>query len=260
MASTPLIPDPDQLRSLFPPGDWGRGESYFRLGKAVTADFNAAQRLATGRVRGSGGRLYQCVVHIGQEENGGPMVVGQCSCPVGYNCKHVVALLLTLNADSARSPERSAADGLPMEVRAWLSRAERLAESVSHEDPYTLVYLVRRDEQYGFQRTLVRGVKIRRLVAGGYGKAQDFNVAGRSQAAFLTPEDQRILALIRAGRSGDQFQETVLLDDTGADVLHAISRTGRGQKSPFCVSITAVAWSILGTEARCWIASRTASW
>lgn len=99
--------------------------------------------------------MYQCVVHLGQAENGGRAVVGQCSCPVGYNCKHVVALLFTLNARSALSPERRAAKGLPLELRAWLSRAERLAQSFSHEHPYTLVYLVRRNEKYGFRHTLV---------------------------------------------------------------------------------------------------------
>ncbi|MEA3276305.1 MAG: SNF2-related protein [Pseudomonadota bacterium] len=219
---------PGDLRGAFPPQYLERARRYLQQGRVLTADYNGVQGQATGRVRGSGGRVYQCLVHLGHEPDGSAMVVGQCSCPVGYNCKHVAAVLLKLGEEGSK-PEASISAALPLEVRNWLRRAERLAADLSREDPHRLLFLVRREERSGLQRTLVRAAKVRALADGGYGKAQDFNISGQSQARFLTAEDHRILALVQASHGPSIADgEAVLADAAGTDVLQAIASTGRG--------------------------------
>ncbi|WP_089728590.1 DEAD/DEAH box helicase [Candidatus Thiosymbion oneisti] len=220
----------EDLENAFPPSYLERGTRYWRNGRVLTADYNAAQGLVSGRVRGSGGRVYQCVARLWQEAGGELTVVGQCSCPVGDNCKHVVATLLSLGGRSAQPSQSDASPALPPEVHNWLSQVEQAAAAgAAREDPQRLLYLLRCEERFGLQRILVQAVKVRRLVAGGYGKPQDYNISAQSRAGFTTPEDHRIMLLIEAGRDRVVMQpDTALKGETSADVLRAIALTGRG--------------------------------
>jgi superfamily II DNA or RNA helicase len=64
-----------------------------------------------GRVSNGRGKSYQ--QHIAVH---GDMVGGVCSCPVGYNCKHVAAVLMTWAARQNERPDLAAP------LQGWLSR------------------------------------------------------------------------------------------------------------------------------------------
>ncbi len=226
---TPILTlDPDQLENVFSPSYLDRGRRYWRDGRVLAASMNAAKQMVTGRVRGSAGQIYQCIIHFTQPEDGAADLIGHCSCPVGYNCKHVAAVLLSLNAPTTQQTSPAADADLPLEVRLWLGQAERLAASVAQEGPYRVVYLLGTARDMGPPRVLVRARKARLLATGGYGKPQDFNIAGRSRAAFLTPEDQRVMALVQAGSQAETISEARLDTITGADILREIVQSGRG--------------------------------
>jgi superfamily II DNA or RNA helicase len=231
MPSAPLLLDPDTLKHAIPPTYLERGRRYLNERRVLSVDQDAARGRVTGRVRGSGGRIYQCIVQLGQHADGSLMVVGQCSCPVGYNCKHVAAVLLSLGARQAGGAAPSAASGgapvLPHQLSTWLDQIERATASPS-EEAHRLVYILDLEEVYGTTRTTVRAAKVRLLLTGEYGKPQDFNILGQSRAAFVAPEDQRIMALVAVGRGGGTGTSARLDDLTGADVMQAIARTGRG--------------------------------
>lgn len=228
MSAVPFFLAPGDLVEAFPQTYLERGERYFREGRVLMVNHDAARGLTTARVRGSGGRVYQCIVQLAREADGAIGLIGQCSCPVGFNCKHVAAALLSLGAQTARSPEQPRPAGLSLEARGWLERLERLTAYGASEDPHRLLFLVRPEERFGLKRLLVRAVRVRRLQTGGYGKPQDFNIHGQSRAGFVAPEDQRIMALIQAGRGGGSATETNLTEETGADALRAIAVSGRG--------------------------------
>ena len=228
MSLIPFALDVEDLRDAFPPTYLERGLRYFRDARVLTADYNPAQELVTGRVRGSGGRVYQSVVRLWREKDGRLTVVGQCSCPVGYNCKHVAAALLSLGDRSGRQPQVPLSRGLPLEVRNWLNRVQRLAADKEREDPHCLLYLLRCEERRGLRSALVHLVRVRRLETGSYGKPQDYNISSQSRASFTTADDLRIMTLIEAGRGRVAVPEAVLSDEAGADVLSAIVLTGRG--------------------------------
>jgi len=228
ISNIPFTLTDEDLEDAFPPSYLERGVRYFRNGRVLTADYNAAQSLVSGRVRGSGGRVYQCIVQLQRDDSGELTVVGQCSCPVGYNCKHVAATLLSLGDRSAQRSQPDASSGLPPEVRNWLSHVERAAAGAAYDNPQRLLYLLRCEERFGLKRILVHVVRIRQLAAGGYGKPQDHNISAQSRAGFTTPEDHRIMMLIEAGRGRIAQPEAALHEETSADVLHAVALTGRG--------------------------------
>ncbi|MGB5833458.1 MAG: SWIM zinc finger family protein, partial [Thiohalocapsa sp.] len=236
MSATRQLLDRDSIERAFPPAYLERGARYAGSGHVLTANLDVARAMATGRVRGSGGRAYQCIVQVAMPANGEPELIGQCSCPVGFNCKHVAAVLLVLAEREVRSsevPEVLPDTRLPAEVRSWLYRVERLAKDNSTaETPDQLLYLIHQEHQNGIRATMVRAVKSRRLTDGGWGKARDFNILAQTTAAFVTPEDQRILALVQTRsqiRSGNLpgTKQARLDDRTGSDVMRAIVASGR---------------------------------
>ncbi len=88
------------LRRNFSDRDYERGEEYFKQGRASLADQvnDGSDELTLFTTnRGGGGRLYDQEIHL--ERVGNRVVVeGYCDCPVGYNCKHVVAGCLVWHA------------------------------------------------------------------------------------------------------------------------------------------------------------------
>lgn len=79
MSAVPLFLDPDALAAAFSQTYLERGERYFREGGVLMVNHDVARGLATARVRGSGGRVYQCIVHLGNQADGAVSLVGQCS-------------------------------------------------------------------------------------------------------------------------------------------------------------------------------------
>jgi len=100
--------DHADLTRNFDTGTLQRGEDVARKGK-VRAARRDGDRLV-GEVSGSGNELYRQTIRF-RAERGGIGFQGSCSCPMSYNCKHVVAVLLAdLDAvAAARSPQAVAA-------------------------------------------------------------------------------------------------------------------------------------------------------
>ncbi len=97
---------------------FSRGEDYFEDGR-VTAVELESPALVFGRVSGRRASDYSVSAILDFEAGGGlRSVAGSCSCPVGWNCKHVAALLLA--AADRMPPRRGVGDPLPPEVRLWL--------------------------------------------------------------------------------------------------------------------------------------------
>ncbi len=80
-------------RQSFGSGDFRRGQSY--ADEARSHDLRFERGLLLASCRGSGSEQYQQRIRLA-EQDGVWHVEGRCSCPVAWNCKHVVAALLTL--------------------------------------------------------------------------------------------------------------------------------------------------------------------
>ncbi len=85
------------LRQWFGRKTYGRAEDYVKRGRVLEYSYDQEQNQLTGRVRGNNWTAYKITldfdyVHL----NGNQSSIGECSCPVGVNCKHICALLLTV--------------------------------------------------------------------------------------------------------------------------------------------------------------------
>jgi hypothetical protein len=57
--------------------------------------------LIEARVQGSGRKPYKQVVQLHHGRDGRLSIMGSCTCPVGFNCKHVAAALLAHQAETS---------------------------------------------------------------------------------------------------------------------------------------------------------------
>ncbi|HET6965227.1 MAG TPA: SNF2-related protein [Acidimicrobiales bacterium] len=95
------------LRALIGPTTLARGRDYARNGAVETVEWDPSGSRVAGRVRGRAAESYTVTVLLARRPDGRlRSVTGDCSCPVGWNCKHAVALLL-----SSGDAEAEAGDG-----------------------------------------------------------------------------------------------------------------------------------------------------
>ena len=137
----------------------------------------------------------------------------------------------TMAFDDKQRSHAQPANALPAAVMSWLNEAEQL--SGKDNALYSLLYLLRlRSMAIGPAQVLLNIVKVRHLKSGGYGKPVRFGPHSTSQAHVIRPEDRRALALVNAqsshGNRYGPYDQVVLDDDLGVDLLQAILRTGRG--------------------------------
>src|SRR4051794_39457890 len=103
-----LLPDED-LRRRYGTPTLDRAWGYVRSGKVLrcTHELDSDGDLdIRGSVAGSTGPPYVVDVSVGEDTHG-TWVFGRCSCPVREGCKHMVALLITVRDEQARTgPDR----------------------------------------------------------------------------------------------------------------------------------------------------------
>ncbi|MGS0741553.1 DEAD/DEAH box helicase [Glaciimonas sp. GG7] len=89
-----------------------RAQEYVRQQRVIS--IVVQEETLLGRVLGSGKSMYHQCIELA-DDDGNVYLEGGCSCPVGYNCKHVVAVLIQYLED----------EGIPTEVS--FTRAENQA-------------------------------------------------------------------------------------------------------------------------------------
>jgi superfamily II DNA or RNA helicase len=122
----PELPEIDQaaLRTAASHGAFERGVRYAGQGAVVQLRWESSQSALQGLVRGSAGTFYTTIAYFspGTFSPGTRTALrfsrGVCSCPVGSDCKHVVALVLTATGTQASAQSEPAPD--------WQARIDSL--------------------------------------------------------------------------------------------------------------------------------------
>ena len=105
--AAPLVDVRDLVR-LVGQGAFQRGREYARDGAVSEIDWDEETGLLSSTVRGSVAYPYRCHIELAPARDGYHRPVsGNCSCPVGANCKHVAATLLECNTIHLREPVTS---------------------------------------------------------------------------------------------------------------------------------------------------------
>ncbi|MEK7737629.1 MAG: DEAD/DEAH box helicase, partial [Pseudomonadota bacterium] len=162
-------------------------------------------------------------------------VAGKCNCPVGFNCKHVMALLLTWRAEVFRHSEHDARrlaperEALTPDAQAWLDSLEPAAEQAEAASGQGILYLLSPADA---QLKLFRA---RLLKGGGYGRPEpirpDFHrLTWGHVPAYYQPADLPILRLFLALQDSLVFSfgsSLSLRGEEGAQLLRMALRSGR---------------------------------
>lgn len=232
-------------------------QQYLLEGRVVL--FEQDDGVVFGQVLGTARQPYAQTIEIGGIR-GGVSIAGECTCPVGFNCKHVAAVLLfglqsTKNSARPSSEERiarlvsapaqhsitSLAQGaIPMPgLAAWLDdldRAQAVAEE-SYPDSIAqrLVYVLGPIPfGQGVPRLGVQPISARLRKDGRFSENsrpyEASTVLSGSPAKFLRPSDLRILraaTLLRRDYGGGAAIN--LASDGGAAILAELLATGRAR-------------------------------
>ncbi|WP_028863403.1 DEAD/DEAH box helicase [Psychromonas aquimarina] len=77
-----------------------RGTRYFKESRVLSCEYDEQENKLSGSVKGTSEAPYQTTASIKKSNKGGFIIHSTCTCPVGWNCKHAVALLLAYQADT----------------------------------------------------------------------------------------------------------------------------------------------------------------
>src|SRR5258706_14028072 len=100
-----LLPgfDPATLARAVGTAAFAKGFQYAQQQAVVHAEWNSSECALRGLVRGQGGNFYATAAFFSLSSGLAPVFeLAECSCPVEFNCKHAVALIL--NATAAMGP------------------------------------------------------------------------------------------------------------------------------------------------------------
>ena len=110
----------DQIISRVGHQAFQRGLDYARKGRVRGIGVAGNGDIISAQSKGSGARTYQTMVFRKQSARSAPEAwAGTCSCPVGSNCKHVAALLITARTLAQEEPDAAPSSG---RVAPWESR------------------------------------------------------------------------------------------------------------------------------------------
>jgi superfamily II DNA or RNA helicase len=88
----------------------------------------------TGKVRGSYGETYKQFIEIIHEGGDDISIEGECTCPIGYNCKHVAALLLQIFEKPKNIKAQKPQERLSEKMRVMTKLQEVVAKRKAEEE------------------------------------------------------------------------------------------------------------------------------
>ncbi|WP_343732632.1 DEAD/DEAH box helicase [Duganella sp.] len=121
---------PDDVRRCFDQATYQRGATYFRgdMVLAVALEGGALK----GKVSGSAKSPYKQSISLAASK-GELRFEGDCTCPMEYNCKHVVAVLLAACESGLVGGNEASAAELPYDMAKWLASLAYQADAARRE-------------------------------------------------------------------------------------------------------------------------------
>ncbi|MET4060731.1 superfamily II DNA or RNA helicase [Arthrobacter sp. UYP6] len=129
--SPPLIDVTDIIR-VVGGAAFQRGQTYAKGGAVVELDWEPQAEVLRAKVRGHSSVPYRTMLQLGEKRQGDYRLLdNHCSCPVGFDCKHVAAVALQSNTDHLVARQefiRPAAPGRAP-VPAWQESLQTLIDA-----------------------------------------------------------------------------------------------------------------------------------
>jgi len=237
----------DEIRRAVSQRAFEAGLQYQMDGRVLDLRTAADGVTLEAEVKGKARSPYRQSVRLTRDARGKLQPSGLCTCPVGFNCKHVAAVLLEyqelaeLASEAAppppvvtqkRHPSRpngATVDApLPYEVANWLRSLDAAQEEESEDYPPTvrkrLLYVLDRGAYSGGVTVAVHSIELKRdgmLPLKSTRHQPDQLLRAGQQPKFLRPSDRILLRQIMSLVGGAEEAVTA--------TLQGIIATGRGR-------------------------------
>ena len=207
-----------------------RGEAYFKEGLVLyqsELSFKKNRAVIKGRVAGRGTQPYEQEISIlWNSENQLLDIVGDCSCRVHFNCKHVVAVCLAYRDQTRRNSGRTQGNAFD-----WLENVQRSGQRDGTLEDQTdrVVYLLTQSDEH---HPLTVELKVsRQLKNGSLGKPRQVRLSNILNP-FLRPSyasrlDADIARLLTATDGDSWTEHKVLRGSAGALAMEKMIGSGR---------------------------------
>jgi len=231
----------EDIQRTMAPTALDKASRYQRQRRAFVTHMADDGTLIEGRVRGTQRRPYAVTIDLRIRPNGRVTIDGSCSCPVGFNCKHVAALLI----ESMATPEGrklSPSVGGPVlspQAESWLAELDRAMALSEDEYPSSirqrLIYVMSiADGVSGPPQATLEIKSVRLLKDDRFSdKASNYDPQSAfsgTPAKFLRGNDIPILRCLLHLRGPYGYgggRGHALAGETGSEVLELVVATGR---------------------------------
>ncbi|RZF26051.1 helicase [Paraburkholderia sp. UYCP14C] len=198
----------------------------------AVSDLNWRDNVLSGKVQGSQRRPYETEIHF-VGTGGSVQIEGDCTCPVGYRCKHMAALLIAGLAHLPAAP----ATGVHPALVSWLEgfRVKYAQPSMQNgratvaRTTLTLVYVIVPDAYREYAEVVL--YKARVLADGTLGAMDRVNwnidrVLAKPPK-LIVDDDMPILRGLWQSRTHSYRDDLPLQGIAGAAILEQLVATGR---------------------------------
>jgi superfamily II DNA or RNA helicase len=121
MPSLDLLLQDANIVAVVGPAAFGRGSSYAQSGRVLSLEVDENAGSLSAKVLGNGGNIYRTTVTVETGASQGSVALDtDCSCPVGVDCKHAAALMISARKRITTSRPH---DGTPGDSLADWERA-----------------------------------------------------------------------------------------------------------------------------------------
>jgi SNF2 family DNA or RNA helicase len=214
-----------ELITWFEPDTISRGVSYANKNHVIWSRLESDDDLIyiEAEVRGSQNKPYRVTVEIDTTEIN---LDGYCSCPIGYNCKHVVAAIMTVKMPGTFYIHELQLDEEPSyAISAWMDTIDK-AVNPSHLEPdnSVVVFVLNYRANHSSSSYLsVQSYLARSLKKGGLGNPKKFYPSTASKRSKVSPEALDIFALLTMyNKASYDYSGEYLLE--GKDGIRVIKR------------------------------------
>lgn len=172
--------------------------------------------------------LYAQTISIYHNDNH-TLITGECDCPVGYNCKHVVAAVIDFSRMKSQQDDGEEAN-LPSKFELWADDFQRLGQEEDQNNSENEYMIYRLFSDKGFDRKDIQFIKVKHLKNGGVRSSKmdaDRLLYGTAHQQITTKQDRDILLMFRGIFPQYSYSYDTFSGKLGYRVLLEMLKTNR---------------------------------
>ncbi|NEW60660.1 DEAD/DEAH box helicase family protein [Sulfurovum sp. bin170] len=217
-----------------------RGNEYYLDGRVMevksykTTSYKLSSPITTIFSKVSGSYNYEQKIVMPNADNS--EVEGECTCPMGYNCKHVVAVLFQIMSEHRPSPKvREHKDIVDVQAQKWLHKFIAInkdtVSSQKEQQEYFLIYRLF-EHRFNYDKSDIEFYRAMTLKSGNLSKGNIlkrdnfFNDYKRKE--YLDDADRDIIGSLSSIMGHYRYSRTIEFEgEYGASLLKRLVATNK---------------------------------